>query len=196
MTDTRKKLYNHYDNIYGLSYPGLGLKHVNTPVSQWLTQAQQVYNSQTYYSQLYLRLSVPLGKLLGRSPNECIYSHGTFLFLSTAKEAKKKLTSLIFYCIDENTYHKLPKIHQYFFIRYTWRQKDGGGVCYLSGAHKHLPQFFAVLTVDNHGNCHIFWKNCSFTECVPQKTTSACVDSNPRGIQHLASSVVVQNNPL
>ena len=84
-------------------------RQVNTPVSQRLTQAQQVYNSQTYYSQLYLRLSVPLGKLLGRSPNECVYSHGTFLFPSKAKEAKK-LTSLIFYCIDENTYHMLPKI--------------------------------------------------------------------------------------
>ena len=72
-------------------------------------------------------------------------------------------------------------------------------IFYLSGAHRPLPQFFAVFNtfeVDNHSNCRIFWKNCSFTECVPQKTTSACIDSNPRGIEHLASSVVVQDNPL
>ena len=72
-------------------------------------------------------------------------------------------------------------------------------IFYLSGTHDPLPQFFAVFNtheVDNHGNCHIFWKNCSFTECVPQKTTSACVDSNPRGIQPLASSVAVQDNLL
>ena len=49
-------------------------------------------------------------------------------------------------------------------------------IFYLSGAHDPLTQFFAV------------WKNCSFTECVPQKTTSACVDSNPRG--HRAYSIV------
>ena len=117
------------------------------------------------------------------------------------KRGKKKLTSLIFYCIDENTYHKLPKIHQCFCKLLGGKRMEGvfAQIFYLSDAHGPLPQFFAVFNtfeVDNHGNCRIFWKNCSFTECVPQKTTSACVDSNPRGIKHLASSVVVRGNPL
>ena len=126
--------------------------------------------------------------------------HGTFLLACTPKEKKKKLT-LIFDCIDENTYHKLPKIHQCFCKLLGGKRMEGvfAQIFYLSGAHGPLPQFFAVFNtreVDNHGNCHIFWKNCSFTECVPQKTTSACVDSNPRGIQPLASSVAVQDNLL
>ena len=126
--------------------------------------------------------------------------HGTFLLACTPKEKKKKLT-LIFYCIDENTYHKLPKIHQCFCKLLGGKRMEGvfAQIFYLSGAHGPLPQFFAVFNtfeVDNHGNCRIFWKNCSFTECVPQKTTSACVDSNQRGIEHLASSVVVRGNLL
>ena len=75
-------------------------------------------------------------------------------------------------------------------------------IFYLSGAHDPLPQFFAVFNtreVDNHGNCmpHLLGRIAVLLNaCVPQKTTSACVDSNPRGIKHLASSVVVRDNPL
>ena len=121
--------------------------------------------------------------------------------LHARQKRQKKLTSLIFYYIDENTYHKLPKIHQCFCKVLGGKRMEGGfaQIFYLCGSHGPLPQFFAVFytrEVDNHGNCRIFWKNCSFTECVPQKTTSTCVNSNPRGIEHLASSVVVQDNPL
>ena len=87
------------------------------------------------------------------------------------------------------------------FLQTIWGQSAEGAfaqIFNLSGAYNPLPQFFAVFNnnVDNNANCHSFWKNGSFAECVPQKITGACVDSKPRHIEYFASSVVAWDKPM
>ena len=49
--------------------------------------------------------------------------------------------------------------------------------------------------VDNRDNYHGFLKNGSIGECLPQEISGTCVDTQLRGIEHFALSVVTGNNP-
>ena len=66
-------------------------------------------------------------------PNDCVYWHSTFLL--SWQNRQKKLTSLIFCCMFQSTYCKLPKICHLFAHYLEAKVGRGWLLKYLSGTH-------------------------------------------------------------